>query len=96
MAFHNLVGNALKYSGGKPVSISARGRTITICDSGIGIPEADLPHVFEPFFRASNTSSVSGHGVGLSLARAILERHGARLSVSSKQGKGTTVTVVFK
>ena len=96
MAFHNLVGNALKYSGGKPVSISASGRTITICDSGIGIPEADLPHVFEPFFRASNTSSVSGHGVGLSLARAILERHGARLSVSSKQGKGTTVTVVFK
>ena len=95
MAFHNLINNAVKYSEGKPVSVNIADRRVTIRDHGIGIPPEDLPHVFEPFFRASNTGSVMGHGVGLALAKAILEKHGARIKVESQQGEGTTVQVSF-
>ena len=95
IAFHNLVNNAVKYSEGRPVSVNIVDRRVTIRDHGIGIPPEDLPHVFEPFFRASNTGSVMGHGVGLALAKAILEKHGARIKVESQQGEGTTVQVSF-
>lgn len=95
MALHNLVNNAVKYSDGKPVNIVIADHRISICDHGIGIPPEDLSHVFEPFFRASNTGSVSGHGVGLALAKAILEKHGARIKVKSQPGEGTTITVCF-
>ena len=95
MAFHNLINNAVKYAGGKPVSITIADRCVAIRDQGIGIPPEDLPHVFEPFFRASNTGSVSGHGVGLALAKAILEKHGARIKVQSRPGVGTRVIVSF-
>ena len=96
MAFHNLVNNAVKYSDGKPVHITIDDYRVSISDQGIGIPSEDLPHVFEPFFRASNTGSVMGHGVGLALAKAILEKHNARIKVLSKQGEGTTIVVLFK
>lgn len=95
MAFHNLINNAVKYAEGKPVSITIADRCVVIRDQGIGIPPEDLPHVFEPFFRASNTGSVSGHGVGLALAKAILEKHGARIKVQSRPGEGTLVVVSF-
>ncbi len=96
MAFHNLINNAIKYSDGKPVSITVSDHLVVICDQGIGIPKDDLPHIFEPFYRASNTGSVMGHGVGLALAKAILEKHGAKVSVESQQGEGTTVCVAFR
>lgn len=95
MAFHNLINNAVKYSDGKSVSITIADRRVVIRDQGIGIPPEDLPHVFEPFFRASNTGSVSGHGVGLALAKAILEKNGARIKVQSRPGEGTLVVVSF-
>lgn len=96
MAFHNLINNAIKYSDGQPVTIIIADHLVVIRDRGIGIPKDDLPHIFEPFYRASNTGSVIGHGVGLALAKAILEKHGATVSVESKQGKGTTVRVTFR
>ena len=96
MAFHNLINNAIKYSDGKPVSITVSDHLVVIRDQGIGIPKDDLPHIFEPFYRASNTGSVMGHGVGLALAKAILEKHGAKVSVESQQGEGTTVCVAFR
>lgn len=95
MAFHNLINNAVKYAEGKPVSITIADRCVVIRDQGIGIPPEDLPHVFEPFFRASNTGSVSGHGVGLALAKAIMEKNGARIKVQSRPGVGTRVIVSF-
>ena len=73
MAFHNLINNAIKYSDGQPVTIIITDHLVVIRDRGIGIPKDDLPHIFEPFYRASNTGSVIGHGVGLALAKAILE-----------------------
>lgn len=96
MAFHNLINNAIKYSDGQPVTIIITDHLVVIRDRGIGIPKDDLPHIFEPFYRASNTGSVIGHGVGLALAKAILEKHGATVSVESKQGEGTTVRMTFR
>ncbi len=96
MAFHNLISNAVKYSDGRSVTVTVSGRTVKVVDNGIGIPPDDLQHVFEPFYRASNTGTVMGHGVGLALAKAILERHGAKINIESKIGEGTTVSVVFK
>lgn len=96
MAFHNLINNAIKYSDGQPVTIIIADHLVVIRDRGIGIPKDDLPHIFEPFYRASNTGSVIGHGVGLALAKAILEKHGATVSVESKQGEGTTARVTFR
>lgn len=95
MAFHNLINNAIKYSDGKPVSVTVSDRLVVIRDHGIGIPKDDLPHIFVPFYRASNTGSVMGHGVGLALAKAILEKHGAKVNVESQPQHETTVTVSF-
>lgn len=95
MAFHNLIGNAVKYSGGKRVAVTVDTRRVVVSDEGIGIPPEELPHIFEPFYRASNASGTAGHGVGLALAKAILEQQGARIKVVSRQGKGTTVEVCF-
>lgn len=60
------------------------------------IPESDLNHIFQSFYRASNVGSVSGKGVGLALAKSILERLGARITVTSCVETGTVFKVVFK
>lgn len=95
IAFLNIINNAVKYSNGNVVSVTITGRCVIISDKGIGIPSEDLPHVFEPFYRASNTGCVMGHGVGLALAKAILEKHGAKVRMESKLGEGTMVKVAF-
>ncbi|MDO7847055.1 HAMP domain-containing sensor histidine kinase [Hymenobacter sp. M29] len=96
-ALTNLLENALKYSAPQPVQVAlayAPGEVqLRIRDEGIGIAEADLPQVFEPFFRAANARPVAGHGVGLALARKIIEQHGGQLHLSSQLGRGTTALV---
>jgi signal transduction histidine kinase len=97
--FTNLIGNAIKYtrSGGTVTVRYARsnaGVSISVQDSGIGISAADLPHIFEKFYRARNAGkTVGGSGVGLALVRAIVEGHRGHISVVSEQGKGSTFTV---
>ena len=93
IAVHNLVNNALKFANGKPVEVIIDKPHIRIVDHGIGIPQADLPHVFEPFFRAKNTRSIKGHGVGLALSKAIIEKMGGKVSVHSIEGEGTTLDI---
>ncbi|MFD2787875.1 HAMP domain-containing sensor histidine kinase [Hymenobacter rubripertinctus] len=99
-ALTNLLDNALKYSGpDQPVQVrfeyQAGRRRIWVKDQGIGISEKALPQVFQPFFRANNARPVVGHGVGLPLARRIIELHGGTLQISSDLGVGTVVEVVF-
>ncbi len=96
----NLVDNALKYtpSGGSvtaSVTISHGNARLTIEDSGIGIPSQDLPHVFERFFRGPQVTSAPGHGLGLSLARALVTLHGGEISAASQPGKGSIFTVTL-
>ena len=94
--FVNIIGNSIKYSsGGTKVIIGAavtgNDLTISIKDSGIGISPEDLPHVFEGFYRGkSGQEAATGHGIGLAVARQIVEAHSGSLSVESELGKGTT------
>ena len=63
-------------------------------DQGIGVPAADLPHIFERFHRAANVSGrMPGTGLGLPGARDIVEQHGGEISVQSEEGHGSTFTV---
>jgi signal transduction histidine kinase len=99
----NLLANAVKYS--RPgAAIGVRlGReegsggplaVLAVRDEGVGIPAADLPHIFDRFRRASNVvGRVEGTGIGLASARAIVERHGGSIAVESVEGEGSTFTV---
>jgi PAS domain S-box-containing protein len=94
----NLISNAFKYSpeGGKvefSVSSSRELIHISISDEGIGIPEDDIKHLFEPFHRGTNTVDIPGTGLGLSIVKHAVEMHNGKISVNSKIGKGTIFTV---
>jgi signal transduction histidine kinase len=67
---------------------------VVVRDRGIGIPAADLPHVFDPFFRGRNVPGrITGSGIGLAGSRRIVERHGGTLSAASEEGRGSVFTV---
>ena len=99
----NLLINAIKYSPvGRPVTIrvaedeteSEAWAVLEVQDRGVGIPAAELPHIFEPFHRAQNvTLTTAGIGLGLWGCRTIAEQHGGTLAVASREGEGTTVAV---
>lgn len=99
VALSNIVMNACKYSDNNKVRIKVTADQkriyVQVSDQGIGIPEHELPQVFVPFFRASNTHKYSGHGVGLPLANNIIRMHHGHVNVKSKEGEGTTVIVYF-
>jgi signal transduction histidine kinase len=97
--FTNLIGNAIKYTraNGKVTVRYSRGGTgvlVSVADTGIGIHPADLPHIFEKFYRARDAGRTGGgSGVGLALVRAVVEGHRGKISVESEQGMGSTFTV---
>jgi signal transduction histidine kinase len=99
--FINLVANAIQYtppSGDVYLSLEKVGDYArVICrDTGPGIPAEDLPHIFERFYRAEKSRTrgrTTGFGLGLSIANWIVERHGGRIEVESKDGKGTTFAI---
>ena len=61
--------------------------------SGLGIPEADLPRLFDRFFRAGNVTGIAGTGIGLNLCRTMIQLHGGALDVQSKEGEGSRFTL---
>ena len=93
---HNLIGNAIKFSDSGTVLIVAAPidghLKVSVKDSGIGIAADQLSRVFEPFEQADGSSSrrYGGAGLGLSIARHLVEAHGGKLTVESEQGKGST------
>ncbi len=98
----NLLANAVKYSSeGGRVTVSGTGNQgsvrLEIRDEGIGIPVDDLPRVFDEFYRATNAKRVErdGTGLGLSMARQVIERHGGSIRIESEEGRGTAVTLVL-
>lgn len=100
--FENIIGNAIKYSPeGTPVDVrvTETDRTVRIAvhDEGIGIPSDEMKFLFERFTRASNAkrSKIKGTGLGLYLAKTLVERHGGNIQVQSKLGEGSTFTIVL-
>lgn len=97
----NLLDNALKYTperGQVSLDVYAEGEfvVLAVTDSGIGIPPADQPFVFDKFFRASNTrGQYPGTGLGLSIVKSIVDQHGGRIWVDAHPGHGTTFTVML-
>ena len=102
--FTNLCSNAVKFTpAGGSVKVRAElirpegsgpGVRVSVSDTGIGIPEADLPNLFRRFFRASNATSaaIPGTGLGLAIVQDIVFQHGGELNLDSAVGRGTTVT----
>jgi PAS domain S-box-containing protein len=90
----NLLSNAIKFSDNGNIKIKSSVRDnevlVQIIDHGIGIPEEAKPHLFERFFRAKDNMARGGTGLGLYISREIIEAHGGRIWVKSKEGKGST------
>lgn len=92
----NLLSNALKFNrSGGTVTVRLTKKALTIADTGIGIAKEDLPHLFDRFYQADPSRARGGHGLGLALAKRIVELHGWRIDVESEKGEGTGMTVRF-
>ena len=99
-AFSNILDNAIKYTprgGNISITLGQEAGSVQAVfrDSGIGIAAADLPHVFDRFYRGNGANQERGSGLGLSLTRAIIEAHSGSITVASSRGQGTIVNVVL-
>ena len=98
--FSNLIDNACKFSPDHEVQVRLSAMKddkleLKFSDTGIGIPEHETGQIMQPFFRATNAVSVRGHGIGLSLAKRIIDIHQGTFRITSVAGKGTTATVTL-
>lgn len=98
-AFLNIIENACKFSSGKDVNVSFSVNNnfieLNVTDMGIGISHADIQRIFQPFYRGNNAKKYSGHGLGLSLAKKIIQLHRGNLTIDSVIDKYTTVKTTF-
>jgi len=99
LAVSNIVLNACKYSNNKPVTIRLSSENdriiIAVTDKGIGIPESEQQHIFEPFFRASNTNDFEGYGIGLPLTLNIVRIHKGSIGIRSEEEVGTEMMLLL-
>jgi signal transduction histidine kinase len=98
LAVHNLVDNALKFTAsGDTVEVRAfedgARLVVEVADTGPGIPQEEMPHVWDELYRGQGARGVPGSGLGLALVQAIAERHGGRVSLRSRSGQGTVFTL---
>ena len=106
--FENLISNAINYTGPEAEIVIKAWRTgdtshiatqkihITVEDNGIGIPEQDIPRIFDRFYRAHNSGvNIKGTGLGLAIVKLIIDKHDAEINVTSTLGKGTKFEVIL-
>jgi signal transduction histidine kinase len=96
----NLIDNALNYtlpSGSVTVSVNGDEKQVAVCveDTGIGIPQKEIPRIFRRFYRCDRSRSRPGVGLGLSLVKAIVQSHRGHIAVTSTPNVGTTFTVTL-
>ena len=96
----NLLTNSLKFTpGGGTVTVATRlagqDSALTVTDTGIGIPTAELPHIFDRFWRGRQAAQTSGTGIGLAIAAELTRAHGGDLAARSEPGRGTTMTLTL-
>jgi PAS domain S-box-containing protein len=98
----NLLDNATKYSTAtsqirvileRLAAETGKWAVVRICDSGVGIPANDVPHIFDRYHRGTNVAHIPGEGLGLSSVRQLIELHGGSVDVESQEGVGTTFTI---
>ena len=97
-SLNNLLNNAFKYSEGRgdvELVLEKNGDDVLvkITDKGIGIPESDIPYLFNTFYRAKNTDGIPGTGLGLMIVKTFIERNNGEVSIESFHNKGTTATI---
>jgi two-component system sensor histidine kinase MprB len=93
-AIGNLLDNAAKWSPpGAEVDVAVRNGTVTVRDRGPGIDEADLPYVFDRFYRARSARGLPGSGLGLAIVRQVAEAHGGTVVAERVDGGGTMMTL---
>ena len=92
VAVRNLLDNAAKFDPpGARVEVCLRSGELTVRDHGPGIAQADLPHVFDRFYRAPSARGVPGSGLGLSIVRQVAGRHGGTVQAEAAPGGGTLI-----
>ena len=91
--FTNLLRNAFSYTRQGVIAITIDDKQVSVSDTGVGMTQQQLQHVFEPFYRAHADSN--GHGLGLTIVKQLCNRYGWKLKIRSKQGEGTCITVIF-
>lgn len=98
-AISNVLDNGCKYSVNNKVSVLLKSNgdkaMLEFKDRGIGIPDEDLPHLFEPFYRGHNTENYKGNGIGLSLAYRIIKSHFGDIRIESQVNQGTVLTILL-
>lgn len=99
--FSNLLSNALRFTApGGSITVSAMSEDqmvrFSVTDTGSGIPHQFMQRIFEQFFRAPDQKSETGAGLGLAIARQIVEAHGGNIDVESEEGKGTTFSLTLR
>jgi len=96
----NLISNGIKYSGNEPIDLllniyDENNVQIVVKDYGIGIPKEDLENIFEPFFRGSNSESIKGSGLGLTIVKRCVELLNGKINVESEVNFGTKVQIII-
>jgi signal transduction histidine kinase len=96
----NLLSNALKFTpDGGTIRVRAWGQSdglhVEVRDSGVGVPEEQLPYIFDKYFQVGQQARTKGAGLGLAIAREIVEAHGGSIAVDSQPGRGTTFSIVL-